>query len=180
MRIELFRLMADYNRWMNRNLYDCAAELTAEELERDRGAFFGSISGTLEHLVVTDLLWLKRFRLHPTGAPLAVLDAVEAPKTLDETMFADFAEMRARRQELDDLIVAWIGGLGDDDLAGDLTYRRMNGDTHAKAYAPTLLHFFNHQTHHRGQVTTLLFQAGVDPGVTDLVVRVPEAPHVNA
>jgi uncharacterized damage-inducible protein DinB len=177
MRIELFRLMADYNRWMNRNLYDAARGLSVEELERDRGAFFGSISGTLEHLVVTDLLWLKRFRLHPTGAPLAVLDAIEAPTTLDETLFADFDEMWARREYLDELIVAWIGGLGDDDLAGNLTYRRMNGDTHTKAHAPTLLHFFNHQTHHRGQVTTLLFQAGVDPGVTDLVVRVPEVAH---
>ncbi|TBW34289.1 damage-inducible protein DinB [Siculibacillus lacustris] len=174
MQTDLFPMLADYNRWMNGKLYDAAAQLPPGEVDRDRGAFFGSIHGTLEHLVVADTLWLKRFRSHPAGAGLAAIDAIVTPTALDQRQFGTLAEMRARRDLLDGLIVAWIGGLAAADLDTPLTYRRFNGEAHTKPVRPTLLHFFNHQTHHRGQTTTLLTQAGVDVGVTDLLVRVPE------
>jgi uncharacterized damage-inducible protein DinB len=174
MTIEIFRLMADYNLWMNDKVYAAAETLSADAFERDRGAFFGSIAGTLEHLLGVDVLWLKRFRKTALGAGLGAIEAIAAPTEPDVRMFPTLAAMRECRIVLDRLIIDWIGGLAATDLGGPLAYRRMNGDRHVKPAVPVLMHFFNHQTHHRGQVTTLLTQAGVDVGVTDLVAMVAD------
>ncbi|MER2605866.1 MAG: DinB family protein [Siculibacillus sp.] len=172
MRIDLFRRTADYNAWMNAKVYDAAATLSPEQIAQERGAFFGSILGTLNHIVVGDTIWMQRFAGLGLGRALEPLAAIEAPRTLRDLVFPDLDGLRGRREALDAMITAWIGELGESDLDGVLAYRRINGEAERKPLAPLLLHFFNHQTHHRGQASTLLMQAGVDIGVTDLLVRI--------
>jgi len=171
-----FRLLAGYNRWMNERLYALAGELPEAELFADRGAFFGSLFGTLSHLVVADTIWLKRFRQHASRPDaLAPVDALEMPRALDAHPCADLAALRARREELDRIIVAWAETLDAATLAVPLEYRNLRGDAFRRPLDGTLLHFFNHQTHHRGQITTLFAQRGIDVGVTDLFVRLPDS-----
>ena len=167
------RLMADYNVWMNAKLYDAARRLSEEALAAGRKAFFGSILGTLNHLVVGDTLWLKRFATHP--APYPALDAVRGlarPTRLDEMLFADFAALAERRTLLDRVIVEWTRSIADGDLEDVLSFTSMTGVAARKNFFSLLMNFFNHQTHHRGQVTTLLSQAGIDVGVTDLLALI--------
>jgi uncharacterized damage-inducible protein DinB len=170
-------LMAAYNQWMNAKLYGAAAKLSATELAKDRGAFFGSILGTLNHLVVGDTIWLKRFATHPANP--AALDPVRAlpqPSALNEVLFTDLAELKVRRDLLDQAITAWAAGLSDADLVHVLHYANTKGVKSQKRLSSLVTHFFNHQTHHRGQATTLLFQAGQDVGVTDLLALIPNEP----
>lgn len=169
------RLLADYNQWMNDHLYSLAAGLGDEELKADRGAFFGSLFGTFNHLLVADIIWLKRFARHPAlGAGLAVLDREPQPAALDSLLHDNFADLHSHRCRLDPLIVEWLGGLREPDLGQLVSYRNMAGQAYRQRFGSLLLHFFNHQTHHRGQITTLLTQAGAQVGVTDLLVRIPE------
>lgn len=158
-----FHAMARYNRWQNQRLYQHAASLTDEQRRRDMGAFFRSIHGTFNHLLLADRLWMGRF----TGEPFQV-------ESLDQELYADFATLREERAREDERILAWVDGLSPADLDGELTFTSMsNPQTRRMAFWFALSHFFNHQTHHRGQVTTLLHQLGVDPGVTDLL-RLPD------
>jgi len=167
--------MAAYNAWMNAKLYEAAAKLTAAELAQDRGAFFGSILGTLNHLVVGDTIWLKRFATHPSNP--AALDPVRTlpqPAALNEVVFTDLAKLKARRDLLDESITAWAASLKEGDLAHILHYANTRGVQSRKRFSSLVTHFFNHQTHHRGQATTLLLQAGQDVGVTDLLALIPD------
>ncbi|HVY64758.1 MAG TPA: DinB family protein [Gammaproteobacteria bacterium] len=159
MRIDHVRLMAAYNAWMNDRLYAVCSTLPDEERKRDRGAFFHSIHGTLNHLLLADRIWLGRFE----GKPFAA-------KSLDQELHASFDALRTERVELDAHIRNWVHGLTEADLEATLRFRSIVSS--AERSAPLwklLVHFFNHQTHHRGQLTTLLSQAEVDYGVTDLM-----------
>ena len=169
-------LMAQYNAWMNAKLYDAAATLSSEALAADRGAFFGSVLGTLNHLVVGDTIWLKRFAVHPAQPQaLQVVRDLPAPTALNQLLFADFAALRERRQLLDATIQSWASSLTADDLSHTLSYANTKGEAKAKNMGCLVMHFFNHQTHHRGQATTLLMQAGVDVGETDLLAMIPNS-----
>jgi uncharacterized damage-inducible protein DinB len=173
-----FELLATYNQWMNSKVYEAAGQLSAEDLARDRGAFFGSILGTLNHIVVADTIWLKRFATHPSCAN-ALQDIVELQNatSLDQIIFADLCRLSEHRIWLDDQIINWIAELSVEDLDVVLSYRNTKGIPSNKRFSSLMLHFFNHQTHHRGQVSTLLSQAGVDIGVTDLLVQIPQEPE---
>jgi uncharacterized damage-inducible protein DinB len=158
------RAMTRYSAWMNERLYGLCGRLSDEERKEDVGAFFKSIHGTLNHLLLADRVWMGRFR----GPPFA-------PKSLAEELHADFDELRAAREAMDETIAKWVKSLTDEELAGDLTYMSLVDPAPRRYplwYAVT--HFFNHQTHHRGQLTTLLMQRGIDPGVTDLIWLPPE------
>ena len=156
---EQLRTLSRYNRWMNERLYERCASLADAERRRDRGAFFGSIHGTLNHLLLGDLLWLGRFR----GDPYPVT-------SLDQELHADFEALRAARRQLDGDIERFVEGLRDADLEAPHVFESVvNRREHHFPLWFTLTHFFNHQTHHRGQLTTLMSQAGCDPGVTDLL-----------
>ena len=171
------QLMARYNAWMNTQLYATAARLTPEALALPRGAFFGSILGTLNHLAVADTIWLQRFATHP--ARHAALDPVRVlatPAALDACLFDALDGLLPYRQRLDAVISDWATQLSPQDLKHPLRYANMKGVPQCKPFFSLLMHFFNHQTHHRGQVTTLLFQAGQDPGVTDLLTCITDAP----
>jgi uncharacterized damage-inducible protein DinB len=155
------RTPARYNRWMNRALHDCSAQLTDAQRKEDVGAFFKSIHGTLNHLLLGDSIWMGRFQ-----GPVFV------PRTgsLAEEVHADFGELRRAREAMDARILDWAGMLTHEVLAGELRYTSIvNPAPRVMPMALAVTHFFNHQTHHRGQVTTLLMQRGIDPGVTDLM-----------
>lgn len=172
-RTEHIVLLAHYNQWMNRKLYDAAGKLSDADLLLDRQAFFGSILGTLNHLALGDTVWLKRFARHPAGyASLSPLDAIAAPADLKHLAFADIRELAAHRAWLDQLIIDWANTVQAPDLDQRLTYHNMRGMAADKPFFSLLMHFFNHQTHHRGQVTTLLSQAGLDVGDTDLLALI--------
>lgn len=153
------RTMARYNAWMNERLYESCARLTDAQRKEDVGAFFGSIHGTLNHLLVGDRIWMGRF----TGRPFAV-------QSLAQELYSDFDALRAARAAEDAAIAEWVALRTEADFAADLSYRTIvNPQTRTEPLRLLVMHFFNHQTHHRGQVTTLLMQRGIDPGVTDLL-----------
>lgn len=172
---EQLLLQATYNQWMNAKVYEACGRLSAEQFAAERGAFFGSLLGTLNHLAVADTVWLRRFAAHPAG--YAALDEVRGlpqPAALDQKLYTGFAELKAYREKLDRIILDWIATVREPDLDQKLEYRSMKGIAGRKRLGDVLLHFFNHQTHHRGQATTLLMQAGQDVGVTDLLVLIPD------
>lgn len=174
-RIDHIRLMARYNSWMNERLYTAASSLSDEALNTERGAFFGSILGTLNHLLVADRIWLGRYTAHPANfRALQALAELEAPTRLDQPMGADIRELAALRKQLDSCIEALAAEMGEEQLDQPLSYRNMKGVAAQKHFFALLMHLFNHQTHHRGQATTLLTQAGVDMGVTDLLALIPD------
>ena len=152
------QLLARYNRWMNERIYAALAPLSDDERKRDRGAFFGSIQRTLSHLVWADRIWLCRFLDRPYGVPGYGAD-----------LYDDFATLTRERDATDTEILSWAGQVTQGWLDAPFTYtRKSDGKTVTLAAWVAAAHFFNHSTHHRGQITTMMKQAGIDPGVTDL------------
>lgn len=162
---EYAQTMARYNRWMNEKLYAVAAELTDAERKEDRGAFFGSVHRTFNHILVGDRVWLGRFNgvVLPEGefGPGGI-------RSLDQELYTDFEELRRERAKTDDAVDAYVATLTNEKLSANLRYLRRGAPMEFPLWH-AVAHFFNHQTHHRGQITTLLMQLGRDPGVTDLV-----------
>ncbi|QYX58559.1 DinB family protein [Roseovarius sp. SCSIO 43702] len=152
--------MARYNAWQNDSLLAAAKTLDPVDRTAERGAFFGSITGTLSHLLWADLLWMSRF------------DGGETPEGgIGESaaLFDDWQDYLARREAADRRIVDWAEGLDEAALGGDLTWHSgALGREVTKPRAVCVVHFFNHQTHHRGQVHAMLTAAGARPGDTDL------------
>ena len=152
------RTLARYNEWMNSRLYALCASLSDDALHADRGAFFGSIHATLNHIAYADLAFLSRF----TGEPGVVPE-------LGVDLFGSFSSLRREREALDRRLLAWSEALTPEWLAGALTYTsKVDGATRTRPRWLLVTHLFNHQTHHRGQVTTVLAQQGLDMGITDL------------
>lgn len=173
---QIAALMAEYNTWMNERMYDAAAMLDAETLMADKGAFFGSILGTLNHIAVADTIWLHRFARHEASfASLNGLSGFPQPTSLSQSLASDLEQLRGYRRALDALIGCWVGELTAEHLSADITYASMAGMKSSRNFGALLQHFFNHQTHHRGQVSTLLSQSGVDVGVTDLLAVIPRS-----
>jgi uncharacterized damage-inducible protein DinB len=172
---EYVSTMAAYNQWINTGVYAAARKLPAGELAAQRKAFFGSIIGTLNHIVVADTVWLKRFATHPSAfVSLDPIRTLDKPAALNQILFPDFEGLLERRTLIDEAIVRWASELTATDLLHVFGYSRMSGGLARKPLHALLVHFFNHQTHHRGQVTTLLSQAGVDAGVTDVLALLPD------
>jgi uncharacterized damage-inducible protein DinB len=170
--IDNYRFLARYNRWFNERLYAACETLPEEERRRDRGAFFGSIDGTLNHLVWADTMWLGRFAAQG-GTALDPAQLVLPPGAgYEAVLFDGWAAMKAERERLDALIERWLAEAGDDYPHRTMRYANTKGVAREHATWKALTHFFNHQAHHRGQATTLLSQAGVDVGVTDLIALV--------
>jgi uncharacterized damage-inducible protein DinB len=160
-----FRMMAAYNAWANRRLHDAADRLPETDYRADLGAFFKSVHGTLNHLLVGDMLWLARFRGQPNPA-----------LRLDQILHEDRAALRAARAALDAEIVAFAGGLTEADIEGQITYSMITRpETVTEPTAPALIHFFNHQTHHRGQVHALLTRLTGEAPALDLIYYLREA-----
>jgi uncharacterized damage-inducible protein DinB len=157
-------MFSHYNAWANSRIYDAAARLSNEQYRADRGAFFKSVHGTLNHLLVTDRIWMKRF----TGEG-------EAPDRLDAIVFETLEELCAAREAEDRRINQWVEGLDDRRIAGTIKYRRVSSpEEFEQQLSLALAHWFNHQTHHRGQVHVLLTQADVTPPPLDVVFFLEE------
>ena len=153
-------MMAAYNAWANERLFAAAAEIPEDDYRRDVGAFFGSLHNTLSHLYVTDVLWMARFR--EEGAP---------PWPLDHVPHFDREELAARRKRMDCDIRGYVLSLDDAALDADMTYRRVSTpEPMTQRRGDALVHFFNHQTHHRGQAHTILSIMGHKPPPLDLLL----------
>ncbi|HEX5126291.1 MAG TPA: DinB family protein, partial [Rhodocyclaceae bacterium] len=154
------QLMAEYNRWINTRLYDACERLSDTQRKEARGAFFGSLHATLEHLVWGDGVWLSRFngKTYSTAQP-------------GESHFPDFGKLRAERVFLDQEILDWANSVDQQWLDEPMTWTsRLYSFTQTQPRWVQVMQMFNHQTHHRGQATTLLSQFGIDYGPTDLPV----------
>jgi uncharacterized damage-inducible protein DinB len=166
--------MAEYNHLMNQNIYAACEALSHEVLTQNRGAFFGSILGTLNHLVVGDTLWLKRF--YAADLKINSLEPVKnlpRPEALDSILFTNLPELKSRRELLDQALLAFGKEVSEPALHNTITYKNTKGAESTKVFFSVVMHLFNHQTHHRGQITTLLSQLEIDVGVTDLVAIIP-------
>jgi uncharacterized damage-inducible protein DinB len=154
--------MARYNRWQNDNLYGVADALTDDGRRLDRGAFFGSIHNTLSHLLWGDTMWMSRF----TDVP-----KVSATIRESATLFGDWNDLKQRRAGMDARMQSWAGSVDQSFLAADLTW--FSSAIQREVTKPVwqlVVHMFNHQTHHRGQVHAMLTQAGGKPSDTDLFI----------
>ncbi len=151
-------LMAAYNQWMNSRIYAVCARLTDAQRKLDRGAFFGSLHHTLDHLLYADLAFLSRFTGDPPEVP-----------ALGVVLHDDFGALTRARAALDRRLIDWAAGLDAGWLREPLTYRSLvDGQARSLPRWVLVTHLFNHQTHHRGQITTLLSQLGLDVGSTDI------------
>ena len=160
--VDHVRLMARYNSWQNRSLYAAADALGDAERRKPRGAFFGSIHGTLCHILWGDRIWMSRF----TGTELPPVGIKESPG-----MVEDWAELVRQRVAFDETIVAWTQRLDPAWLQGPLTwYSGAVGREISRPRWQLVTHFFNHQTHHRGQVHAMLTACGAKPDDTDLML----------
>jgi len=153
-----FTMFALYNRWANERLYDAARALPDDELRKQRGAFFGSLLATLNHLVVGDRVWMRRF----TGrGPVQT--------RLDEILHEQLEPLEVLRRDEDERIIAYVESLTEADLEATITYRTITGPMDiTQPLSPALAHFFNHQTHHRGQAHSLVTQAAGNAAMPSL------------
>jgi uncharacterized damage-inducible protein DinB len=158
-----FQRLARYNAWANRRLYDACGALSRDDYVAPRPSFFGSIHRTLNHILVGDRVWMSRFEATPLGI-----------SSLDQVLYDDFAALRAARAAEDERIQRWTQRLGDEALGGDLEYRNMAGEAKRSPLRWAIAHFFNHQTHHRGQAHGLLSATPVAPPPLDLLYFLPE------
>jgi uncharacterized damage-inducible protein DinB len=156
--LDYYLTLARYNQWVNNQLYDGCAQLSDAERKADRGAFFKSIHATLNHILYGDRVWVGRLSHRPYHRP-----------RLGQDLYADFEALRQARTEMDGELIDWVSTFTPEWLAQPLAYTStIDGQTRLLPTWLLVTHLFNHQTHHRGQVTTLLSQRGIDPGVTDL------------
>ena len=143
-------MFAQYNRWANERLYEAAEQLSDADYRADRGAFFGSLHGTLNHLLVADRIWMRRF----TG---------EGPtyENLDEIVHDNLASLAVARRDEDERIIFFVETLGESEIASTFSYVPISTPEEVtQPLGPALAHFFNHQTHHRGQAHGLLTEIG--------------------
>ena len=152
------RMMAAYGAWMNGRMLDLCGVLTDADRRRDLGAFFKSIHGTFDHLIYGDVSWMGRF----TGSAMPT-------RRIGEVAHATWEELDAARRGLDGRMATWAADVTEPWLAETISYVSVNdGRTRTLPRWVLVAHMFNHGTHHRGQLTTLMRQLGIDPGVTDL------------
>ncbi len=161
---DYMKTMAAYNQWQNESLYGAAANLSDEARKADRGAFFGSILGTLNHLLWGDKIWLNRFGVEVPIRQGSIPTSTEECETWEELV--------AQRQMVDGKIIDWAEGYDEAELGTELSwYSPTVGRDVSKPRGQLITHFFNHQTHHRGQVHAMLTAAGQQPDSTDLPFR---------
>ena len=161
---EHLRRMARYNAWANRRLYAACEQLAEDEYHKPRAAFFGSIHGTLNHLLVTDRIWLARIEGGPS--PEARLDDRPCP---------GLADLKSARAAEDARMIDLVDGYAEADLPRPVRYRRVTApDEMVTPLHVCWLHLFNHQTHHRGQVHDQLSQTAVAPPPLDLIFYLHE------
>ena len=159
-----FELSARYNQWVNARLYRMACALLEEAYRKNVGVYFGSLHGTLNHILVGDRIWLRR-----------MIGSGDHPHKLDAILFEDLPSLHAARQAEDERILSFVAGLSESDFETTLDYRTLNGTPQRQPLREILAHFFNHQTHHRGQAHAILTVLGVtEPDPLDLLIMFRE------
>lgn len=161
------QIMARYNQWANARLFDTVAGLSDDDYRQDRGAFFGSIHATLNHILVGDRLWTSR-----------ILGEYHGLSGLDQILHDEFDNLSSARNSMDEHIVRLVDRLSvgmDGGLDKEVPYRTVkDGEKHSSPARHIFLTLFNHQTHHRGQVHCMLTQAGVEVPALDVVIMIRE------
>ena len=156
--------MAQYNSKMNDRLYDVCGLLSEAERTKDVGLFFSSIHKTLEHLLYSDMAWLYRF----TGSESEI-------PNMDQVVYPDYSELREVRLAWDEKMIKWSTSVEDEWLRSDFSFiSNVDGQKRTRDLWLLVSHMFNHSTHHRGQLTTVLTQQGIDFGITDLAFLIGE------
>jgi uncharacterized damage-inducible protein DinB len=166
--------LAKYNQAMNSAVYSAAEQLPDDLRKKDLGAYFKSIHGTLNHLLWADKNWLRRFVLAGLGygrlTDSIYTDIQDRISVHAFEIYSDFSRLKQERAVIDTKIITWLTeGLTEKHLDQTLQYRNAKGEDMQRPVVEVLVHLFNHQTHHRGQITTLLTQQGIDVGVTDFI-----------
>lgn len=156
-------MMSRFSAWAYGRVYDSCATLSDADYREDRGAFFGSIHNTLNHLLVIDRLWMARIDGTTTGI-----------KSLDEILYDDFQPLRAAQEAQSAACATMIAGLDDEQFADQVSFNRFDGTAGQSALGDILITVFNHQTHHRGQITAMLSQAGATYEALDVMYYLPE------
>ncbi|WP_119301266.1 DinB family protein [Dongia deserti] len=152
------RTMAAYGSWMNGRMLDLCGGLSDAERKRDLGAFFKSVHGTFDHLIYGDVAWMGRF----TGSPMPT-------NGIGDIVYESWSELDAARRAMDNRIGAWAAQVTEEWLSETMSFISVSdGKTRILPRWVLVTHMFNHGTHHRGQLTALMKQLGIDPGVTDL------------
>ncbi len=164
-----FRRMAAYNRWANARLYEAVGKLSPEEFAAPRSGFFPSLLKTLNHILVGDTVWMGR--LEDTGSSIT---------SLDQILHTEFGALQAARSAMDNRIVAYVEAVAPARLEEDLVYRTVAGDPMRTQVGQVLAHFFNHQTHHRGQAHAMLSSTEVAPPSLDLILFLRDHPEIAA
>jgi len=173
-----FRRFAKYNKWINNKLYKTVSLLTQQDFEQERGAFFGSIQSTLNHILVWDISWLQRITNHTIKyKALDYVKTLDKPKGHQHRLHKTFEELFEARAKMDNCLIQFCDELKENDFTSVFIYKNMSGIKQYKNFGGVLQHIFNHQTHHRGQVTTLLSQMDLDSGATDLMLILKSESH---
>jgi uncharacterized damage-inducible protein DinB len=162
-----FQRMAAYNRWANARLFEAAGKLPPEAFAAPRSGFFPSLLKTLNHILVGDTVWMGR--LDGAGSSIT---------SLDQILHTDLAALTAARIAMDNRIVAFVDAVAPARLAEDLVYRTVAGDPMRTQVTQVLAHFFNHQTHHRGQAHAMLSSTDVAPPSLDLILFLRDHPEI--
>lgn len=157
--MEVFETFSRYSQWMNEKLYTICNAMSEEERTREMGAPFHSIHGTFNHLLLVNRLWLARFQGH--DYPI---------QSLGDELYHNFDELHREHIKTDHAVDAWLASLSESALATPFTFHsRSRNQDNTFLLVDLMLHFFNHQTHHRGQITAMIEALGYDCGVTDLL-----------
>ena len=155
-----YQRMAQYNLWMTQKTYDALSMLSDEERKTDRGAFWKSIHSTMNHILWADIRWMKRF----TKTDYPIQDG-----EMGVDLIEDFEELKSEHLKMAHYIINWAEGLDDSSASGDISWvPAWGGDAITKPFWLCITHLFNHQTHHRGQITQMIKPLGLDVGDTDL------------
>ena len=162
-----FRRMAAYNRWANARLYEAVGTLPPAAFAAPRSGFFPSLLKTLNHILVGDTVWMGR--LEATGSSIT---------SLDQILHAELAALKTARVAMDNRIVAYVDAVAPARLEEDLVYRTVAGDSMRTQVGQVLAHFFNHQTHHRGQAHAMLSSTDVAPPSLDLILFLRDHPEI--
>jgi uncharacterized damage-inducible protein DinB len=155
--LRYFQMLAGYNRVANQRLMERCAGLDNPEYRKTRPGSFGSIQGLLNHILLSDQIWMARFEGGGKETP-----------ALNTILFEDFAELRAARAEQDARIESFFGGMDASFLERSFPYTNNQGRVYVEAAPVAVGHFFNHQTHHRGQIHVMISQTPEAPPSLDL------------
>jgi uncharacterized damage-inducible protein DinB len=153
----LFVLLAEYNQLMCQRQYAAVATLPSTKLHEDKGAFFKLVLGAVNHMLIGNIIWLKRFSIHPSSKrSLAYFNQQESPKALDVVLYDNLSELKAEREKADATMIQWVSQFTKSDLNSVIAFTHMAGACFSKSFVSFITYLFLHQVHYRGQTTTLL------------------------